>query len=76
MWQQLRTNAARYAEAGLLMSMEDHAGALAVLQAMAQERPLRDMEEAERGRMAAYIEVLQAAANDERDACQLDTAEV
>lgn len=75
-WQQLRTNAARYAEAGLLMSMEDHAGALAVLQAMAQERPLREMEEAERGRMAAYIEVLQAAANDERDAYQLDTAEV
>jgi hypothetical protein len=58
------------------MNMEDHAGALAVVQAMAQERPLRAHEEAERGRMADYIGVLLAAANDERDAYQLDSTEV
>ncbi|MDX9750885.1 MAG: hypothetical protein RBT71_07365 [Flavobacteriales bacterium] len=75
-WQQLRTNAARYAEAGLLMSVGDHAGALAVVQAMPQERSLSAREEAERGRMLTYISVLQGAADDDRDPYHLTPAEV
>src|SRR5690606_30770114 len=50
--------------------------ALAVIQAMPQERRMSTREEAERGRMATYISVLQSAANDERDAYHLNGGEV
>jgi hypothetical protein len=75
-WQQLRTNAARYAEAGLLMSVGNHAEALAVVQAMPQERRMSDREEAERGRMLTYIGVLQSAAEDDRGPYDLTSTEV
>lgn len=75
-WQQLRTNAARYAEAGLLMSVGNHAEALAVVEAMPQERRMSAREEAERGRMVTYISVLQGAAEDDRDAYDLTPTEV
>jgi len=75
-WQQLRTNAARYAEASLLLEAGDHAEALAVVQAMPQERRLSAREEAERGRMVTYLSVLQSAVNDERDAYHLNGDEV
>jgi hypothetical protein len=75
-WQQLRTKAARYAEASLMMEVGDFTEALNVVQSMAQEHRLSTREEAERGRMADYIGVLQSAANDERDAYHLNAGEV
>lgn len=75
-WQQLRTNAARYAEASLLLEAGDHAEALAVIQAMTQERRMSTREEAERSRMLTYISVLQGAAEDDRNAYHLIPAEV
>lgn len=63
-WQHLRTTAARYAEA------------TAVVEAMPQERLLSGREEAERGRMLTYIDVLQGAMEEGRDPFQLSATEV
>lgn len=75
-WQEVRTNGARYAEAALLMGTGDFASAQAVVQAMPQEKELKPGEEDERTRMLTYIGVLSAAAAEGRNAYGLKPAEV
>src|SRR5690606_12320101 len=75
-WQQVRTNAARYAETGLLMSQERYDDALAVLNAMPSERDPRAPEEQERQRMLGYVNLLADAAGDGRTAAALNTQEI
>jgi hypothetical protein len=75
-WQQLRTNAARYAETGLLMRQERYSEALDVLHAMPAERDLRQGEQSERMRMIDYVELLADAQADDRHAYQLSAQEV
>ncbi len=75
-WQQVRTNRARYSEAALLLGLGDHAGAQAVVEAMPAEREPKAPEEQERQRMLTYINVLRTAADDGRNHYQLNPAEV
>jgi hypothetical protein len=75
-WQQVRTNGARYAEAALLIGKGEHAEAMAVIQAMPQEKDLRSREESERQRMITYINVLAGAASQGRNSYQLKDEEV
>lgn len=75
-WQQLRTNRARYSEAALLLGLGEHAEARAVVEAMPTEKDQKDPEEQERQRMLTYIGVLEAAAGQGRSAHQLNPAEV
>jgi hypothetical protein len=75
-WQQLRTNRARYSEAALLLGLGEHAAARAVVEAMPAEKDQKAPEEQERQRMLTYIGVLEAAAGQGRNAYQLNPAEV
>ena len=75
-WQQLRTNAARYAETGLLLKQQRFADALAVLNAMPVEKALRPKEQTERQRMLDYVDVLATAHSDGRSAYRLNGQEV
>jgi hypothetical protein len=75
-WQQLRTNRARYSEAALLMGQGDFAKARQVVEAMPAEKDQKAPEEQERHRMLTYIDVLTDAASDGRNAYQLTAAEV
>lgn len=75
-WQQVRTNRARYSEAALLLGLGDHAGAQAIVEAMPAEREPKAPEEQERQRMLTYIDVLRTAADDDRNHYQLSPAEV
>lgn len=75
-WQQVRSNRARYSEAALLLGLGDHAGAQAIVEAMPAEREPKAPEEQERQRMLTYISVLRTAADDGRNHYQLTSAEV
>jgi hypothetical protein len=75
-WQQLRTNAARYAETGLLLRQHRYTEAAAVLNAMPAEKELRPKEQSERQRMLSYVDVLAAAKADGRDPYRLKAHEV
>ena len=75
-WQQLRTNGARYSEAALLLGQGRYDEADSVVQAMPEERDLNPREMSERGRMLTYINVLATAAADNRNAYKLKPAEV
>jgi hypothetical protein len=75
-WQQVRTNGARYAEAALLLGQGNFTEAQTVIAAMPSEKNLRAPEELERQRMLTYISVLATAAGDGRNAYQLNTGEV
>jgi hypothetical protein len=75
-WQQLRTNRARYAEAGLLLGHGKFAEADSLIEAMPAEKDPKAPEEAERQRMLKYIDVLATAAADSRNSYQLNAAEV
>ncbi len=75
-WQQLRTNAARYAEAGLLMGQGRLSEARAVLVAMPSEKGQMPAEEVERQRMLDYVDLFIVAKNDGRNAYRLVGQEV
>jgi hypothetical protein len=75
-WQEVRTPAARYAEALLLMQEERYAEASALITAMPVEHELKTYSAAERVRMLAYIQLLADAKADNRTASELTTAEV
>ncbi len=76
-WQQLRTPAARYAEALLLLEQHQYQDALAIVQGIPQEHPrLRPKELSERDRMLALIAFLQTIHATGRDASEMDSGEV
>ncbi|HOZ41901.1 MAG TPA: hypothetical protein PLL25_13915 [Flavobacteriales bacterium] len=75
-WQQVRTTAARYAEALVLMGQGNYSEAHSVVSSIPQEHDLRSPEQLERFRMLDYITLLQNAANAGRAAHELTTAEV
>jgi hypothetical protein len=75
-WQQVRTPAARYAEAALLLGQARYSEAKDLILDMPLEKELKPKEEDERGRMITYIDVLAVAADQERNAYQLNQAEV
>ncbi len=75
-WGRLRTNAARYAEAALLMAEGRFAEADSLVEAIPEEREQREKEESERTRMLAYIGILAGADAQDRSAHELDSAEV
>jgi hypothetical protein len=75
-WQQLRTNAARYAETGLLLRQQRYTEAQAVLNAMPAEKELRPKEQSERQRMLSYVGLLATAKADGRDPYRLKANEV
>ncbi len=75
-WQQVRTNAARYAETGLLLHQRRYSDALALLDAMPQERELRGKEQTERQRMHSYVSVLANAYGAGRDEYRLNAQDV
>ena len=75
-WQQVRTNGARFAEAALLLGQGEFAEAEAVISAMPTEKEQKPREENERQRMLTYIGVLAGAATESRNAYQLNAGEV
>jgi hypothetical protein len=75
-WQQLRTNRARYSEAALLIGQGKLNIARAVIEAMPAEKDQKAPEEQERQRMLTYIDVLASAASDGRNAYKLTSTEV
>ena len=75
-WGQLRTTAARYAEALLHMQKRDFAAADSVVRAIPSELELRPKELDERARMLAYIDLLGSVYSNGRTEAQMDSAEV
>jgi hypothetical protein len=75
-WQQVRTTAARYAEANVWLGEGNYSAAYNVVSSIPQEHDLRSPEQLERLRMMDYITLLQNAANAGRAAHELTTAEV
>ncbi|HOZ41384.1 MAG TPA: NosD domain-containing protein [Flavobacteriales bacterium] len=75
-WQQVRTTAARYAEANVLLAQGDHTAARTVIQNMPVDKALKAPEVVEQQRMLSYITILEAAANGGRSATELTMAEV
>jgi hypothetical protein len=75
-WQQVRTTAARYAEANIWLGEGNYSAAHNVVSSIPQEHDLRSPEQLERLRMLDYITLLQNAANAGRAAHELTTAEV
>ena len=74
-WQQLRTPAARYAEALTYMQQERYTEAEAVITALPEEHDLRDKQESERWRMLALIDFLEGVHQDGRGIAQLTAGE-
>ena len=75
-WKRIRTNAARYAEAALLIGHGQLDEAKDIMLDMPLERELNPVEYAERGRMLGYIGILDDAQHDGRSAYQLSSTEV
>ena len=75
-WRQLRTNAARYAEAGSLIGQGRLTDAHDLVDAMPDERSMNQEELDERARMLTYIDILSTAADHDRTPYQLDSQEV
>ncbi|HRH38029.1 MAG TPA: T9SS type A sorting domain-containing protein, partial [Flavobacteriales bacterium] len=75
-WKQVRTPAARYAEATLLLGNSNFLAADSVMEELLTEHELSEQELGESGRMIKYISVLADAAVDDRDAYHLDSVEV
>ncbi len=75
-WQQIRTTAARYAEAILLMSTGDYVTAFTVIDEMTVDNDLMSAQVAEQQRMLSYITLLSNAHGAGRDAAHLNTSEV
>ncbi len=75
-WQQVRTTAARYAEANIWLGAGNYSAAHNVVSSIPQEHDLRSPEQLERLRMLDYITLLQNAASAGRAVNELTTAEV
>lgn len=58
-WQQLRSPAARYAEAMALVQLNNFEGAATLIEGMGSEHRLKEDQQAERGRMLTFIAFLQ-----------------
>lgn len=75
-WQQIRTTAARYAEAGISMGNQEYGLARTVVEGIPTDHVLKDAQWAEQQRMLDYIAVLETAHLDGRGLDQLNAAEV
>jgi len=75
-WQQIRTTAARYAEAVHVLGQGNYAEAIAVVQSIPTDHVLKTEQYQEQQRMLNYISLLATAKNAGRDAYHLSTAEV
>lgn len=75
-WQRVRTAAARYAEALVLVQQGDHATATTVVENIPIERELEPEEEEERQRMLSLISFLQGVRATGRNEAQLTTVEL
>jgi len=74
-WQLLRTPAARYAEALLLMQQGEYNAAIDLIEALPEEHHLGSKEESERWRMLGFIDLAKNIAGDERTLAQLTASE-
>lgn len=74
-WQQIRTPAARYAEALTYLQEEDYTAARDVIFDIPEEHDLRDKQEGERWRMLAVIDFLESIHQDGRNTGQLTGVE-
>ena len=74
--QQVRTTAARYAEANVLLAQGNFVAARTVIQDMPVDKALKAPEVVEQQRMLSYISILETATNGGRSATGLTTAEV
>jgi hypothetical protein len=74
--QQVRTTAARYAEANVLLAQGNFVAARTVIQDMPVDKALKAPEVVEQQRMLSYITILETATNGGRSATELTTAEV
>ena len=74
--QQVRTTAARYAEANGLLAQGNFAVARTVIQDMSVDKALKAPEIVEQQRMLSYISILETAANAGRGAHELVPSEV
>jgi hypothetical protein len=75
-WQQVRTTAARYAEANVLLAQGNFAAARTVIQDMPVDKALKAPEVVEQQRMLSYISILETAASAGRGAHELVPSEV
>ena len=75
-WQRTRTPNARYAEALVHMEHDRYDSAYAVIERLPQEHDLRSRELDERGRMLAWITMMEDLHRDDRHFSQLDDAEI
>jgi hypothetical protein len=75
-WQQLSTNAARYAEAAMLLGLGQPEDAYTVVEDMTNDHPMQEQELEEREHMLAYLDVLLSAAREGRSPLQLNETEV
>ena len=76
-WQQIRTTAARYAEAQLLLGQSNYGEALAVVDSIQLDQSdLKSVQIQEQQRMSSYIQLLQDANALGRSYDQLDSGEV
>ena len=75
-WQEVRTPAARYAEAMLLMQEKRFLEAMALITALPVEHELKTYGTVERARMLAYMQILAGALADDRAEHELTAAEV
>lgn len=74
-WQQIRTPAARYAEALTYMQEGDYGAARTVIEDLPEEHDLKAKEESERYRMLAFIDFLSPIHGSGRNNSQLSVAE-
>ncbi len=74
-WQQIRTPAARYAEALTYLQQDDYTAARTVIEDLPEEHELRDKQESERWRMLAVIDFLEGIHLDGRNTAQLTGVE-
>jgi hypothetical protein len=74
-WQQLRSPAARYAEAIASVQLNDFVTATALMEEMVAEHRLQESQEIERGRMLQYIAFLQGVQASGRTVAELTEAE-
>lgn len=75
-WQQVRTPAARYSEANLLMDRHAYTAAAALITALPVEHELRGPDVAEQQRMLQWIAFREALHNSNRTLAELDSSEV
>lgn len=75
-WQQVRTTAARYAEANVLLAQGNYAAARMVIENMPVDKELRGPEILEQQRMLSFISLLETAAGAGRGAAELSVGEV